>query len=242
MYKIRLREDRGRTFTHWLDSAHTFSYAQYFDPFNMGFSDLRAINDNILLPDGGFDMHSHTNMEIVNIIVSGQMEQMTTNPKYKDRSEILSKNTVQVISAGAGTEYKEFNPSNTERLHFLQVWILPRKKNFEPTYATKYFTDEKLKNQLRLIVSGNGANGSLKIMQDADIYRSFLDMDYTVAYDLPPNRKIWIQVLSGAIEINSNILEAGDGISIIDERGYLEITGVETQSDFCIFSLRNLTI
>lgn len=238
MYKLRAREERGKTLTDWLDSSHSFSFAQYFDPFNMGFSDLRVINDDIVSPDGGFPPHPHANMEIISIVLSGELE-------HKDsmgESEILRPGQIQVMSAGSGITHSEFNPSSTNFLHFLQIWILPNKKNFEPSYQTKEFPENKMVNNLTLIVSGTGKNGSLKIHQDAEIYESILEADKTVLFDIPENRKLWIQVAKGAIEVNSNILEAGDGMSVVNEHGNLEITGVDFASTFLIFSLRNLTI
>ena len=238
MYKIRLREKRGRTMTDWSDCAHTFSYAQYFDPFNMGFSDLRIINDNIVKPQGKIDFRTQANMEIINIVLEGQLE-YKAGSKY---SEILKSGDIQLISSGWGLEQSEFNFSNTEFLHYLQVWILPYKKNTEPKILSKHFEKSDMIDKLKLIVSGSGEDKSLKINQDTEIYRCFLSANNTVSYDLPPNRKVWIQVVAGAIEINSNILEAGDGLSIVNERGYLDINGVEESSDFLVFSLRNLHI
>ena len=238
MYKLRAREERGKTMTDWLDSAHTFSFAQYFDPFNMGFSDLRVINDDIVKPLGGFEFHPHSNMEIISVILSGQIE-------HKDsmgESEILNAGDVQVMTAGSGIMHSEFNPSADKFLHLLQIWILPNKKNLEPSYNTKSFPKKKMLNQFKLIVSQNGREGSLKIHQDAEIYRCILEADKTVVYDMPPNRKLWLQAAKGAIEVNSTILEAGDGMSIVDERGLLEISGVDEESDFLLFNLRNLTI
>ncbi len=238
MFKLRLREERGKTITDWLDSSHTFSFAQYFDPFNMGFSDLRVINDDIIKPEGGFDFHSHANMEIISIVLDGELS-------HKDSSggsEILKPGDIQVMSAGSGITHSEFNPSPTNYSRFFQIWILPNKKNLPPSYNTKHFPKNKMENKMKLIVSGNGKDGSLKIHQDAKIYRCFINSDITVSYDIPPNRKLWIQVANGAIEVGSNILETGDGISIIDERGYLDINGVDKESDFLLFNLRNLTL
>ena len=238
MFKLRAREERGKTLTDWLDSSHSFSFAQYFDPFNMGFSDLRVINDDIVAPDGGFKLHPHANMEIISIILSGELE-------HKDSmgvSQILHPEHVQVMSAGSGIMHSEFNPSSVNFLHFLQIWILPHKKNFDPSYSSKEFSKDKMHNRLCLIVSGSGERGSLKIHQDAEVYQCIIDADKTVLYDLPENRKQWIQVAKGAIEVNSNILEAGDGMSIVNEHGELEITGVDDESNFVLFNLRNLTL
>lgn len=238
MYKLRAREERGKTTTNWLDSYHTFSFAQYFDPFNMGFSDLRVINDDIVSPDGGFSLHPHSNMEIISVVLDGTLE-------HKDSTgeeQILKKGEVQVMTAGSGVIHSEFNPSSEESVHFLQIWILPNKKNLEPRYDQKAFPKEKMLNELCLIVSREGRDGSLMINQDALIYQSILETDKTIIYEMPKNRKFWIQVAKGAVEVNSNILEAGDGMSIVNEEGMLEIDGVDFESNFLLFDLRKLTV
>ncbi len=238
MYKLRAREERGKTVTDWLKSAHSFSFAQYFDPFNMGFSDLRVINDDIIAPSSGFSMHPHANMEIITIILDGALE-------HKDStgiSELLQAGQIQVMSAGSGIMHSEFNPSPINDTHFLQIWILPNKKNYSPSYQTKTFKKETLLNRIRLIVSGSGKEGSVKIHQDAEIFQSILEADKTVYFSIPENRKLWLQVATGAIEVNSNILEAGDGMSVVNETGEIEINGVDAESNFIIFNLRNLRI
>ena len=238
MYKLRLREDRGKTLTDWLKSAHTFSFAQYFDPFNMGFSDLRVINDDVIAPSGGFETHSHANMEIITIILDGALEHKDSTGE----SKILTPGQIQVMCAGTGMLHSEFNPSPINNTHLLQIWILPNKKNYTPSYQTKTFSKERLLNKIRLVVSGSGKDGSAKIHQDAEIYQSILEADKTVYFSIPENRKLWLQVATGAIEVNSNILEAGDGMSVVGETGEIEINGVDMESNFVIFNLRNLRI
>ncbi len=238
MYKLRLREDRGKTLTDWLKSAHTFSFAQYFDPFNMGFSDLRVINDDIIAPSSGFEQHPHSNMEIITVILEGVLEHRDS----EGNETFLRPGDVQAMSAGTGIMHSEFNPSVSERSHILQIWILPNRKNLRPEYKQKFFAEDEMKNELKLIVSKDERKESLKIHQDASIYRSLLEADKTIVYEMPENRKFWLQVARGAIEVNSSILEAGDGISFVDESGYIEISGVDLESDFLLFDLRNLTI
>lgn len=238
MYKLRLREDRGKTRTQWLDSAHTFSFAQYFDPFNMGFSDLRVINDDIIAPEGGFDLHPHANMEIISVVLEGELEHKDSTGK----EELLKAGEVQVMTAGSGIMHSEYNPSPMRNTHLLQIWILPNKKELTPEHAQKAFPKNEMINKLTLIVSQDGKYGSLKINQDAQIFQSIVEADKTILYEMPENRKLWIQVAKGAIEVNSNILEAGDGMSIVNESGILEITGVDFESNFLLFNLRNLTI
>ena len=238
MFKLRLREQCGKTITENLNSFHTFSFAKYFDPFNMGFSDLRAVNDNILKPESDTTYHSQANMEIITIMLDGEL-------KIQEKSgneETLKPGNIHTITAGKGITFKESNPSSTDYSRFFQIWILPNKKNLKPSYSIKYFPESKLQNKIKLLVSPTGKDGSLKIRQDAEIYRCIINADTSLSYDIPPNRKLWIQIAKGAVDIKSNILEAKDGISIVDERGYLDITGVEKESDFILFSLRNLTL
>ena len=237
MYKLRLRENRGKTKTEWLDSFHTFSFAQYFDLFNMGFSDLRVINDDIFAPESGTTPHSHANMEIVNIVLQGELE-YSSSSKNK---EILHAGDIMAITAGSGITHMEYNPSSDKVLHMLQIWILPNKKGLEPKFSKKTVEKSEMKNELKLIVSGDGRENSLKIHQDASIYQAVLEADRITFFEMQKNRKFWIQVVKGAIEVNSNILEAGDGISIVNEYGLLELSGVDFESNFLLFDLRNLT-
>ena len=238
MYKLMAREERGKTVTDWLKSAHSFSFAQYFNPFNMGFSDLRVINDDVIAPSGGFETHSHANMEIITIILDGALEHKDSTGE----SKTLTPGQIQVMCAGTGMLHSEFNPSPINNTHLLQIWILPNKKNYTPSYQTKTFSKERLLNKIRLVVSGSGKDGSAKIHQDAEIYQSILEADKTVYFSIPENRKLWLQVATGAIEVNSNILEAGDGMSVVGETGEIEINGVDMESNFVIFNLRNLRI
>ena len=238
MFRFRLREQRGKTSTENFDSFHTFSFEKYFDPFNMGFSDLRAINDNTLKPFVQLKLQEFSDMEIINIVTQGKIE----HKNFTGNSVILTPGDIEAITAGTGITYCESNPCTQQNSRILQICILPNKKNLNPYYSVKNFQKEKMMNKLRLIVSQNGKSASLKIHQDAELYMCFINAQITTSFDIPPNRKLWIQVISGAIEIKSGILEAGDGISIINERGYLDITGVETESCFLLFSLRNLSL
>ena len=238
MYKLRAREERGKTVTDFFKSAHSFSFAQYFDPFNMGFSDLRVINDDIIAPSGNLGEQTIANMEIITIILDGALQYKFSNEK----TQLLTEGQIQVINTGSGVTFNRFNPSPVNNTHLLQIWILPSKKNYAPSFQTKNFPRERLLNRIRMIVSGSGGDGSLKIRQDAEIFQSVLEADKTVYFAIPENSKLWLQVAKGAIEVNSNILESGDGMSIVNETGEIEINGVDADSNFLIFNLRNLTI
>lgn len=238
MYKLKPKEDRGQSLTDWSKSLHSFSFAQYFDPYSMGFSDLRVINDNIVLPQNGYKFHTHSNMEIINIVLLGKLDYKDTTGKVIR----LNRGQIQVISAGTGIMHSELNNSEKNFLHFLQIWILPKKKNVDPKTTVKEFGKKDVHNKLCLVVSENGTGGSLPINQDVNIYQCVLDSQSVVTYPLKDNRKLWIQVANGAIDINGNILESGDGISIVNETGELEICGVDLESDFMIFDLRQLKI
>ena len=178
MYKLRAREERGKTVTDFFKSAHSFSFAQYFDPFNMGFSDLRVINDDIIAPSGNLGEQTIANMEIITIILDGALQYKFSNEK----TQLLTEGQIQVINTGSGVTFNRFNPSPVNNTHLLQIWILPSKKNYAPSFQTKNFPRERLLNRIRMIVSGSGGDGSLKIRQDAEIFQSVLEADKTVYF------------------------------------------------------------
>ncbi len=234
MYKLRPKDARGATLSEWLNSRHTFSFGEYYDPNNMGFSDLRVINDDIVAPKKGFGLHPHNNMEILSIVLDGALE-------HKDSMRnvsIINKGEIQKMSAGSGVYHSEFNPSKTNHVHFLQIWILPDKKNIKPAYEQKFFNLEKSPNELILIASKTGIKNSIKINQDVKIYQCLLDLVKTVEFRVHSERKYWIQIAEGAVTINTIRFEAGDGIAITDENNLLQIQSEERKSNFLIFDLR----
>lgn len=234
MYKLRPKDERGKTETFWLDSSHTFSFADYYDPYNMGFSDLRVINDDIVAPDGGFSLHRHDDMEIISVVLSGELE-------HKDNlghTSIIKRGDVQVMTAGTGILHSEYNPSSVRPVHFLQIWIMPEKRGLKPRYEQRYFKEEKMLNKLCLLVSKDGRDGSLMIHQDAFVYQMILEEHKNVVnIELDPERKYWIQIAEGAIEANSQILVAGDGLGIEAETGFIELKGVNDTSNLLLFDL-----
>lgn len=234
MYKLRSSNERGNTKTDWLDSHHTFSFGDYYDPDYMGFSDLRVINEDTVGPDSGFRMHRHENMEIITIILSGALQ-------HKDslgNGSTIQAGEVQRVRAGSGIFHSEFNPSSTEPVHFLQIWILPDKKNLSQEYEQKSFNPENKANKLCLIISPDGRDNSIRINQDVEIYQINLESDKKIDFKTTENRKIWFQIAEGSIEVNSQILKAGDGLAIIDEKDSIELKGLDEKSDILIFNLR----
>ncbi len=231
MITIRKAADRGHTNIDWLDSRHSFSFGDYYDPRNMGFGPLRVINDDRVGPGGGFGAHPHRDMEIISYIVSGALE-------HKDSlgtGSVIRPGDVQRMTAGTGIRHSEFNPSANEPVHFLQIWIMPEQKNLTPGYEQRTVTDNEKRNRLRLIASYDGRNESVTIHQDADVYASLLEKDQSVRHNVAGNRLAWLQVIRGTVTLNGNKLETGDGAAI-EQEGQLEIIA-QDESEFLLFDL-----
>lgn len=214
MIQIRKSEDRGHAKHGWLDSYHTFSFANYHDPKFTGFRDLLVINEDRIEPGEGFGKHPHNDMEIITYVLEGELE-------HRDSmgfGSVIRPGDVQRMSAGTGVFHSEFNHSKEKHLHLLQIWITPEKDGYAPSYEEKKFSDAERRNQLRLIVSRNGEGGSLKMNQDAKVLTTSLDAGKEVSYELGPKRYGWLQVARGSIELNGTVLNAGDGAAISEER------------------------
>ena len=233
MSQIRDANRRGRTRTSWLDSLHTFSFADYYDPYNMGFGVLRVINDDIVAPDGGFGTHHHDNMEILSIVLTGELEHRDSTGE----TEILKPGEVQRMTAGSGILHSEYNPSSVKPVHFLQIWITPNQQNLTPEYEQKKFSREKMHNKMCLIASQNGKDGSLKIHQNVKVYQMLLDQDKTISFSLNHERRYWFQVAMGSIKIEKELLQEGDGFSVFDETRTVNITGIAESSNIIVFDL-----
>ena len=213
MIQIRKSKDRGHAQHGWLDSYHTFSFADYYDPKHTGFRDLLVINEDRVNPGAGFGTHGHKDMEIVSYVLDGKLA-------HKDSmgsGSTLEYGDVQRMSAGTGVRHSEFNGSKEKLVHFLQIWITPKKEGIKPGYEEKKYSIEEKRNQLRLIVSPDGKDNSLQINQDASIYASVLDEGKDVTFNLGKGRHSWVQVARGAIELNGTTLSEGDGAAISDE-------------------------
>jgi len=222
MITLRKSENRGHANHGWLNTYHTFSFANYYDPAHMGFRSLRVINQDRVHPGKGFPTHSHNDMEIVTYVLEGALE-------HKDSlgtGSIIRPGDVQRMSAGTGIAHSEYNHSQTEGVHFLQIWILPNKKGVKPTYEQKTYSDEEKRGNLRLIVSEDGRSNSVTIHQDVDTYTTLLDTGEQVIHQLKPNRHAWVQVARGSVMLNDNLLEAGDGAAVSNEES-LKLVGKE---------------
>jgi redox-sensitive bicupin YhaK (pirin superfamily) len=232
MIKIRRADDRGHADHGWLNAYHSFSFAEYFDPEHMGFRSLRVINEDRVQPSQGFGTHGHRDMEIVTYILEGSLE-------HKDsmgNGSVIKAGEVQYMSAGKGVQHSEFNSSPTELVHLLQIWILPDKKGYEPRYAQKLYSAADKKDRLKLIVSPDGADGSISIRQDARIFASILSGGTSVTHQFMPGRFGWLQVTSGQVSANGKTLWPGDGAAISEE-SKLEIKNLSDKSELLLFDL-----
>lgn len=214
MIEVRKAEDRGKSKFDWLDSCHTFSFANYHDSDHMGFSSLRVLNDDRVIPGGGFPTHSHKNMEIISYVVEGAME-------HKDsigNSSIIRRGDIQRMSAGTGVTHSEFNASNKHTLHFLQIWIVPDVIGIDPGYEQKKIPQIEQEGHLRLLASPEKRDDSVLIHQDALLYVALLGRGQRIDYAITPGRKIYIHVVKGAMQVNGIILNENDGARIFDEK------------------------
>lgn len=233
MYLLRPGNERGHTQAGWLNSYHTFSFGNYYDPNYMGFSDLRVINDDVVQPKEGFGTHPHSDMEIVSIVLEGALE-------HKDsmgNGSTIYAGEVQKMSAGTGILHSEFNHSDSELVHFLQIWLLPNQRDLEPMYDQKKFKEEDMTNQLLPIVTPEGKDNTIIIYQDAEIYQTLLEEGKSVNYKMNEERKYWIHVATGSITVNNTPMIAGDGMAIVGEKGDLEIKGIDKKSNVLLFNL-----
>lgn len=213
MLAIRKAENRGLGRTGWLDSRHTFSFANYYDPNEVGFSDLLVINDDRIQPEGGFGTHPHQNMEIFSYVLDGSLE-------HKDSMGVSSVNgpgDIQMMSAGTGIYHSEFNASDTEMLRFLQIWMVPDRKNVTPRYHQKHFRKEDKRGKFLLVISPDGEEGTLPIYQDAKVYAGLFDGDESTEFILRPNRFAYVHVARGKVNLNGKRLHEGDGVRVRKE-------------------------
>ena len=213
MLTVRKAEERGHANHGWLDTYHTFSFADYQDPREMGFGPLRVINDDTVQPGQGFGTHGHRDMEIITYVLEGALEHKDS----MNNGSIIRPGNVQRMSAGTGVRHSEFNPSRAEGVHFLQIWIEPSVTGVRPSYEEKQFGPAEKKGQLRLIAAPDGRAGSVTIHQDAYVYAAVLDGKDAVTHRLEPGRRAYLHVARGSIEVNGTPLSRGDGARIAGE-------------------------
>jgi redox-sensitive bicupin YhaK (pirin superfamily) len=213
MIKVRPAKERGKTRTSWLDSSHTFSFNQYYDPHYSGFRDLLVINEDFVAPAEGFGAHSHDNMEILSYVMEGALEHRDST----GASGVLGPNELQRMSAGTGVRHSEFNASQTDKTHFLQIWILPERDGLKPEYEQRTFPHDDRLGRLRLIGSRDGREGSVTIHQDVNLYNALISSGREVTHPIAEGRHAWVQVLNGSVTLNGLPLEAGDGAAVSGE-------------------------
>ncbi len=230
MMNIRKAAARGQADYGWLNTHYTFSFADYYDPEHLGFRALRVINDDIVGPGGGFNTHGHRDMEIITYVLSGALE-------HKDsmgNGRVIRPGEFQYMSAGTGVMHSEFNPSRSEPVHLLQIWILPDQKGLKPHYAERIGTQLPA-GQLNLVASKAGRDGSIAINQDADLYLAKLNPGDEVSHSLQPQRHAWVHVAEGEVNLNGKQLKAGDGAAISEEQALK--FAAKTPSQVLLFDL-----
>lgn len=231
MIKFRKSEERGHANHGWLDSYHSFSFNRYYDPAHMQYSVLRVINEDVIAPDRGFDMHPHRDMEIVTYMLGGELRHMDS----LGNGSVIRAGDVQRMSAGTGVVHSEFNASSSESAHLLQIWVLPERKDIEPGYEEKHFArDEKL-NQWRLIASHDARQGSLLVHQDISLFATVLEQGKTLDYQLAEQRSIYLQVARGSVSLNGEVLLAGDAAKV-EQLPALQLQALE-DAELLLFDL-----
>ncbi|MBE9164337.1 pirin family protein [Tychonema sp. LEGE 06208] len=231
MITVRKSEARGHANHGWLDSYHTFSFASYYDRNYMNFRSLRVINEDVVSPGKGFGTHGHKDMEIITYVLEGALE-------HKDSlgtGAAIKPGEVQRMSAGTGIQHSEFNHSQTEPVHLLQIWLLPDTNDLQPSYEQREFPLAERRGQLRLVAARDARDGSVKVHQDVDLYAAVLDKKSRVSHTLQPNRHAWVQVARGAVLLNGLSLGKGDGAAVSDE-AELVIEAAE-DAEFLLFDL-----
>ena len=231
MMTVRRSNERGHANHGWLDSHHTFSFADYYDPEHMGFRSLRVINEDRVAPGQGFGRHGHRDMEIISYVLEGGLE-------HKDSmgtGAVIKPGDVQRMSAGSGVMHSEFNASKNDAVHFLQIWIQPDQRGIAPSYEQKTFAAEDKAGILRRVASADGADGSVKIHADATLYAGIFAAGQTAEHTLAPGRHAWIHVARGTARVNGTELAAGDALALSDERT-VRVEGVDA-SEVLVFDL-----
>lgn len=230
MFDIRRSADRGGFDHGWLDTKHTFSFADYHDPKFMGFRTLRVINEDVVAPGRGFGTHPHRDMEIITYVLEGSLQHRDS----MGNGSVIRPGDVQRMSAGTGVLHSEVNASDSEPVHLLQIWILPERRGIVPGYEQQHFDSSELKNRFRLVASPGGAEGSVTIHQDARLFAAILDGG-PIDHETDPERYGWLQVARGTVSVNGHPLEQGDGVAF-HQQSRIELTG-EGGAEILLFDL-----
>jgi quercetin 2,3-dioxygenase len=228
---VRNAEDRGRVQIDWLKSYHTFSFGSYHDPAQMGFRSLRVINDDVVSPSGGFATHGHRDMEIITYVLSGALA-------HKDSlgtGAVIYPGEVQRMSAGTGIQHSEFNNSDTEPVHLLQIWIIPDTLDLPPSYEQKSFPTAEKQGKLRLVAARDGRDGAVTIHQDVNMYVGLLGSNDKISYQVAPDRYVWLHVATGEVSIGDRLLKQGDAIAYSGSNS-IELSS-PSQAEILLFDL-----
>lgn len=231
MLTLRPAAERGAMKIDWLDSRHSFSFAEYYDPRHMGFRALRVINDDRIAPGGGFPTHPHRDMEILTYVLDGAVEHRDS----LGTGSVIRPGEVQIMSAGTGIRHSEFNHSEAEPLRLLQIWMLPERNGLSPRYDQKAFPASERQGKLRLVAAQDARDGAVKIFQDIDLHVGNFAKGEQATFTLRPGRYAWIQVARGIAAVNGQTLREGDGLAVSDER-QLDIVGIDN-AELLLFDL-----
>ncbi|MEL6579740.1 MAG: pirin family protein [Cyanobacteria bacterium J06621_12] len=232
MITVRPQGERGVANFGWLDSRHSFSFGQYYDPSHMGFASLRVINEDKVIPAKGFGTHGHQDMEIISYVLAGELEHRDS----MGNGSVIRPGDVQRMSAGTGVRHSEFNASDTNPVHFLQIWVLPETQGLEPSYEEKNFNSEIKQGKLTLVGSRDGRHNSVTIHQDVNLYLGSLGQSDRLNYQIASDRAAWLQVTKGDVKLNNRLLQAGDGAAIVDEAEVV-IVGSSANSEVLLFDM-----
>lgn len=233
MMKIRTSGERGYADHGWLKSFHTFSFAGYHDPEHMGFGNLRVINEDRVAAGRGFGTHGHRDMEIISYVMSGELAHKDNMGNVKG----IPPGDVQRMSAGTGVQHSEFNHAEGQTTHFLQIWILPNKTGIPPSYEQKTFSDAEKRGALRLVASPDGSQGSVTVNADARLYAGLFDGDESATIALDASRKTYVQLVRGQVEVNGQLLKAGDAAALESESQLTLAHG--TDAEVLVFDLES---
>lgn len=231
MIEVRRSAERGKTAIDWLDSRHSFSFGEYWDPAHMGFGPLRVINEDRVAPGGGFPTHGHRDMEILTWVLDGALAHRDS----LGSGSVLRRGELQRMTAGTGIRHSEFNAAQDAPVHFLQIWIQPEQTGLAPGYEQRAFDGDGSRDRLRLVASRDGRSGSLSLARDAHVYAARLTAGTTLTQPLAPGRRAWLQVARGRVRLGELALDAGDGAAITGEN--VITLEAETGAEVLLFDL-----